>query len=67
MLWSPKAKHLLGNFGYKYEQQQYYNISQWQILLQFHVHLHVVLPHGIFRHYSYHDKSLLGYSKKNMQ
>ena len=34
-------------------------LSQQQILL--------VLPHSIFRHFSYHEKSFSWYSKKNLQ
>ena len=34
-------------------------LSQREILL--------VLPHSIFRHFSYHEKSFSGYSKKNLQ
>ena len=34
-------------------------LSQRQILL--------VLPHSIFRHFSYHEKSFSRYSKKNLQ
>ena len=34
-------------------------LSQWRIWL--------VLPHSIFRHFSYHEKSFLGCSKKNLQ
>ena len=34
-------------------------LSQWRVLL--------VLPHSIFCHFSYHEKSFSGHSKENLQ
>ena len=65
MLWLTKAKH---NFTFEYQTTTQHimfrplrkiPLSQRRILL--------VLPHSIFRPFSYHEKSFSGYSKKNLQ
>ena len=62
MLWSTKAKKFylrVSNNNWPFRPLRKIPLSQRRILL---VHLH-----GIFRHFSYHEKSFSGYCKKNLQ